>query len=304
MRPPFSRPTAPAGSCWSPITRAAVRRCSASRPTARSARRPRIGWRPRSGRTRSRPIRSNRFAYVPHISRVQDNVLEPPKNIPGPNVIMQFRFDARDRTPQRQLATAGRAAGSRRSAPLLFSPEPRPRLFLERAGMQRHVVSDRSRGRHAGAAANDLDAAGRVRRPQHVLADPSDPVRRGSSMSAIAAITASPGSAVAPDTGLLTPAGHASTEPVPSAFCLDPEGTFLFAAGTASGRLASYRIDGESGALTPAGGARMSGRARRRSPRSPSTAEREGAASRAVSRPRRGRCADNCRRRSWRRPRG
>jgi 6-phosphogluconolactonase len=29
--------------------------------------------------------RSNRFAYVPHISRVQDNVLEPPKNIPGPN---------------------------------------------------------------------------------------------------------------------------------------------------------------------------------------------------------------------------
>ena len=38
--------------------------------------------------------RSNRFAYVPHIAYVQDNVLEPPKNIPGPNVIYQFRFDA------------------------------------------------------------------------------------------------------------------------------------------------------------------------------------------------------------------
>ena len=37
---------------------------------------------------------SNRFAFVPHISRVQDNVLEPPKNIPGPNFIAQFRFDA------------------------------------------------------------------------------------------------------------------------------------------------------------------------------------------------------------------
>jgi 6-phosphogluconolactonase len=37
---------------------------------------------------------SNRFAFVPHIARVQDNVLEPPKNILGPNVIMQFRFDA------------------------------------------------------------------------------------------------------------------------------------------------------------------------------------------------------------------
>jgi 6-phosphogluconolactonase (cycloisomerase 2 family) len=38
------------------------------------------------------------------------------------------------------------------------------------------------------------------------------------------------------------------------AFCakpLDPEGRFLFAAGTASGRLASYRINGETGALTP-----------------------------------------------------
>ena len=29
------------------------------------------------------------------------------------------------------------------------------------------------------------------------------------------------------------------------------EGAFLFAAGTASGRLASYRVDGETGALTP-----------------------------------------------------
>jgi len=37
---------------------------------------------------------SNRFAFVPHIARQQDNVLEPPKNIPGPNFIAQFRFDA------------------------------------------------------------------------------------------------------------------------------------------------------------------------------------------------------------------
>src|SRR5262249_10911774 len=27
---------------------------------------------------------SNRFAFVPHIARQNDNVLEPPKNIPGP----------------------------------------------------------------------------------------------------------------------------------------------------------------------------------------------------------------------------
>src|SRR5439155_19027460 len=37
---------------------------------------------------------SNRFAFVPHIARLQDNVLEPPKNNPGPNMIMQYKFDA------------------------------------------------------------------------------------------------------------------------------------------------------------------------------------------------------------------
>ena len=51
--------------------------------------------------------------------------------------------------------------------------------------------------------------------------------------------------------GRLTPAGHAPTEAVPTAFGLDSTGTFLFAAGTASGRLASYRIDGATGALAP-----------------------------------------------------
>jgi 6-phosphogluconolactonase len=52
-------------------------------------------------------------------------------------------------------------------------------------------------------------------------------------------------------TGRLVPIGQAATEPVPSAFCLDPAGHFVVAAGSASGRLASYRIDGETGALTP-----------------------------------------------------
>ena len=36
---------------------------------------------------------SNRFAFVPHIARLNDNVLEPPKDNPGPNFIAQFRFD-------------------------------------------------------------------------------------------------------------------------------------------------------------------------------------------------------------------
>ena len=59
------------------------------------------------------------------------------------------------------------------------------------------------------------------------------------------------GIAVDAATGHLAPSGHAATEAVPSAFALDPDGHFLFAAGTASGRLASYRIDAQTGGLTP-----------------------------------------------------
>jgi 6-phosphogluconolactonase len=58
------------------------------------------------------------------------------------------------------------------------------------------------------------------------------------------------GFAVDAATGRLTPAGHAATESVPTAFGLDSTGTFLYSAGTATGRLASYRINGVSGALT------------------------------------------------------
>src|SRR6185312_2733609 len=59
------------------------------------------------------------------------------------------------------------------------------------------------------------------------------------------------GFAVDRATGRLMPAGHAPTEAVPTAFALDSGGSILFAAGTASGRLASYRVNGETGALTP-----------------------------------------------------
>ena len=52
-------------------------------------------------------------------------------------------------------------------------------------------------------------------------------------------------------TGQLTAVGRVATEAVPSAFSLDPTGQFVYAAGSATGRLAAYRIAGETGALTP-----------------------------------------------------
>jgi 6-phosphogluconolactonase len=39
---------------------------------------------------------SNRFAFVPHIARLNDNVLEPLRESYGPNVIFQFKFDAQN----------------------------------------------------------------------------------------------------------------------------------------------------------------------------------------------------------------
>ena len=53
--------------------------------------------------------------------------------------------------------------------------------------------------------------------------------------------------------GRLTPADHAATEAVPSAFSLDPSGRYVYAAGSATGQLASYSIDGNTGAMTSLG---------------------------------------------------
>ncbi len=52
-------------------------------------------------------------------------------------------------------------------------------------------------------------------------------------------------------TGRLTGIGIQRTEPVPRAFGIDPAGHFLFAGGQDSGKLASYRIDAQTGRLSP-----------------------------------------------------
>jgi len=193
--------------------------------------------------------RSNRFAYVPHIARIQDNVLEPPKNIPGPNTIMQFRFDPESgrlsaHSPP-QVAQAN-LAGPRHYC---FHPSLDLAYFSNEQGCS--VTSyriDPSNGTLAPLQTISTLPAGFDARNtcSQIHLTPSGRFlyvgNRGHNSIA--------GFRAAPDTGLLMPAGHAATEAVPSAFCLDPDGRFLFAAGTASGRLASYRIDGDSGALT------------------------------------------------------
>jgi 6-phosphogluconolactonase len=193
--------------------------------------------------------RSNRFAYVPHISRVQDNVLEPPKNIPGPNMIMQFRFDAE----------SGRLTAN--APPQVAQPDlvgPRHYCFHPHLDL---VYFSNEQG--CSVTAYRISPEGALAPLQTISTLPAEFDARNTCSQIHLTPSARflyvgnrghnsiAGFRVAADTGLLTPAGHVPTEPVPSAFCLDPEGKFLFAAGTASGRLASYRIDSERGTLTP-----------------------------------------------------
>ena len=193
---------------------------------------------------------SNRFAFVPHISRVQDNVLEPPKNIPGPNFIAQFRFDAETGrlTPNAPFRVEqGELIGPRHYC---FHPDKDLVYFSDEQGCSVSVY-------RLDAATGTLSAVQRVgtlpdgfsgrNTCSQIHLTPSAKFlyvgNRGHNSIA--------GFAVDAATGRLETVGHTPTEAVPSAFGLDPGGNFLFAAGTATGKLASYRIDPETGALTP-----------------------------------------------------
>src|SRR5215813_1232593 len=195
---------------------------------------------------------SNRFAFVPHIARIQDNVLEPPKNNPGPNVILQYRFDAQTgrlapNTPPR--VEQGDLVGPRH---YIHHPSLDIVYFSNEQGCSVTAYRlDSANGSLSSMQTISTLPAGHSERTtcSQIHLTPSGRFlyvgNRAPNASSIAAF------AVDPASGRLTSVGHAPTEAVPSAFCLDPAGRFLFAAGTASGRLASYRIDDNTGALSP-----------------------------------------------------
>jgi len=195
---------------------------------------------------------SNRFAFVPHIARIQDNVLEPPKNNPGPNVILQYRFDAQTgrlspNTPHR--VEQGDLVGPRH---YIHHPSLDVVYFSNEQGCSVTAYRlDRANGTLSSVQTISTLPAGHSERTtcSQIHLTPSGRFlyvgNRAANSSNIAAF------AVDPAAGHLTAAGHVPTEAVPSAFCLDPAGHFLFAVGTASGRLASYRINQQSGALSP-----------------------------------------------------
>jgi 6-phosphogluconolactonase len=193
---------------------------------------------------------SNRFAFVPHIARFNDNVLEPLRESTGPNAIWQLRFDAQ----------TGRLSPN---TPLKVEPSTRlgPRHYCFHPTLP---VTYFSNEQGSSVTAYRLDPATGTLTAAQTLSTVPEGFTARNTCSQIH-LTASgqflyvgnrghnslAGFTVDPTTGLLTARGHAATEAVPSAFGLDPAGRFAAAAGTATGRLAMYRIQGETGVLTP-----------------------------------------------------
>jgi 6-phosphogluconolactonase len=180
---------------------------------------------------------SNKFAFVPHIAGN------------GPNAIFQFRFDENTGhlTP---------------NSPFKVEPESHlgPRHFCFHP-TQNILYFSNEQG--CSVTGYRLDtSAGTLSAFQTITTLPAGYAERNTCSQI--QITPSGKFLYAPNrghnsiagfsvdvSGRLTAIGHVATEAVPSAFSLDPEGRFLFAAGSTSNRLASYRVNRETGALTP-----------------------------------------------------
>jgi 6-phosphogluconolactonase len=193
---------------------------------------------------------SNRFAFVPHIARLNDNVLEPQRENPGPNMIAQFKFDAG--TGRLTANSPPRVEPAERLGPRHYCFHPTRDLvyFSNEQGCSVTLYRlDPATGALSAVQTITTLPDGYAARNtcSQIYLTPSGQflyvANRGHNSIA--------GFAVDAANGRLTAIGHAPTEAVPSAFGLDPAGRFVYAAGSASGRLASYRIDQETGALTP-----------------------------------------------------
>ena len=193
--------------------------------------------------------RSNRFAFVPHIARQNDNVLEPPKNIPGPNLIYQFRFDEATGSLSENTPLQVEMDGLLGPRHYCFHPSLDVVYFSNEQGssVTAYRMDSEAGTLTAMQTISSLPEGETLRNTcSQIQFSPSGDFlfvpNRGHNSIASFSVDSE---------GRLTPVGHAATEAVPSAFSLDPAGKFVFAAGSATGQLASYGIDAQTGGLTP-----------------------------------------------------
>lgn len=182
---------------------------------------------------------TNQFAFVPHIAGPN-----------GPNMILQFKFDANTghltpNTPFRVDPAPG--AGPRHYC---FHPKMQILYFSNEQGCSvTGYRQDPATGTLTpfqsvptlpqGAQGKNTCAQIKISPSGKFLYAPN----RGHNTIACFSVDSA--------TGKLTPTGWAPTEAIPRAFTLDPRGRFLYAAGLESGRLAAYRINQETGLLQP-----------------------------------------------------
>ena len=193
---------------------------------------------------------SNKFAFVPHIARLNDSVMQPPGDALGPNAISQFRFDENTGhlTPNSPLKVElAEFLGPRHYC---FHPSLNVVYFTDEQG--------------CSVTGYDLDlSTGTLSALQTITTLPEG--FSGRNTCSQIQITPSgrflyapnrghnsiAGFTVDPSSGMLSAAGHVATEAVPRAFSLDPQGKFVYAAGQQTGNLTSYVIDQDTGGLTP-----------------------------------------------------
>lgn len=184
---------------------------------------------------------SNRFAFVPHIAEGSQT---------GPNAIFQFRFD--ETTGKLTPNTPDRATPN--------GPDG-PRHICFHPSLDVVYASDEQ---GCSVTAYEFDSDNGTLAPFQTISTLPEGYAERNSCSQIQ-ITPSgrflyapnrghnsiAGFAVDQEDGSLTALGRASTEPVPRAFSLDNTGSYLYSSGLESGRLASYRVNQDSGELEP-----------------------------------------------------
>ena len=181
---------------------------------------------------------TNRYAFVPHIAGN------------GPNAILQFRFDEH----------TGRLTPN---SPARVEPEAflGPRHFCFHPSLDILYFSNEQ---GCSVTGYRLDTAtGTLSAFQTITTLPAGYTERNTcsqiQVSASGRFLYAPNRghnsiacfSVDTSTGQLTATGRVASEPIPNALCLDPQDKFLFSAGQASGRMASFRVNADSGELTP-----------------------------------------------------
>lgn len=183
-----------------------------------------------------RTDRSNRFAFVPHVGRL--------------NKVEQLRFDAKAGTLESNSPphlAGGEGEGPRH---MQFHPNGRWVYFVNEQGKS-VTLCDLDPEKGTLTARQSVPTVPEDQRTQgtcadiHVSADGRFVYASNRGHNSIATF------AVDGVTGMLTPKGQTPTEPVPRSFCLVSGDRFLVSAGETSNRLIVFGRDAASGMLTP-----------------------------------------------------